>query len=118
GVRLVNGNEIRATIVVSAVNPKATFLELLDPMDLTPEFIGRIQRYRTRGTMAKINLALSDTPRFTGVDPHQAAPWLGGRLHFGPTLDYLERAFDHTKYGEFSKEPWLDVAIPSTSDPS
>jgi len=111
---LANGSEIPARRVVSAVDPKTTFLRLIDPVDLSPEFVMQIRNYRASGTVAKINLALSALPAFTGAPDPLA---LSGRIHIGPGLDYLERAFDHVKYGEISAEPWLDITIPSILDP-
>ena len=112
GVALSSGEEITARAVVSAADPKTTFLEMMDPVDLTPDFITKIRNYRSRGTLAKVNLALSGLPAFA-ADPTV----LSGRIHIGPEIDYLEKAFDHAKYGEFSSEPWLDVSIPSILDP-
>jgi phytoene dehydrogenase-like protein len=109
---IANGELVAADRVVSAVDPKTTFLSLVDPSDLTPEFAAKMRNYRAAGTLAKINLALSGLP---GFDADAAA--LGGRIHIGPELDYLERAFDHVKYGELSEAPWLDVTIPSILDP-
>lgn len=109
---VVNGQELPASTVVSAVDPKTTFLGLIDPVDLTPDFRLKMQNFRARGTVAKVNLALSGLPAF-GASPEV----LSGRIHVGPELDYLERAFDHAKYGELSAEPWLDVTIPSILDP-
>jgi phytoene dehydrogenase-like protein len=109
---VVNGQELDATRVVSSADPRTTFLTLMDPADLTPDFVGKVRNYRASGTVAKVNLALSSLPSF-GVEPAT----LGGRIQIGPELDYLERAFDHAKYGELSESPWLDVAIPSILDP-
>jgi phytoene dehydrogenase-like protein len=75
----------------------------------------KLQHYRMPGVVAKINLALSGLPRFKGVSNTEA---LSGRIHIGPEIDYLERAFDESKYGDFSKQPYLEVAIPSISDAS
>jgi phytoene dehydrogenase-like protein len=111
---VARGSEIAARIVVSAVDPKTTFLQLIDPLDLSPEFVVQIRNYRASGTVAKINLALSALPAFKGAPDSQA---LSGRIHVGPALNYLERAFDHAKYGEVSAEPWLDITIPSILDP-
>lgn len=112
---VAGGVEIPAAAVVSAVDPKSTFLRLIEPTDLSPDFATKIRNYRAAGTMAKINLALSALPAFAGVsDPHA----LSGRIHIGPAIDDLERAFDHAKYGETSAEPWLDAQIPSLADPS
>jgi phytoene dehydrogenase-like protein len=108
-----HGNEMRATMIISAVDPKTTFLRLIDPVALTPDLTMKMCNYRASGTVAKVNLALSGLPRFVGVTD---ASLLSGRIHIGPDLNYLERAFDHAKYGEISEHPWLDVAIPSIID--
>jgi phytoene dehydrogenase-like protein len=113
---IAGGQEIAADAVVSAVDPQTTFLGLLDPGDLSPGFSSTIAHYRASGTLAKVNLALAALPRFQGV-PAGEVDWLSGRIHLGPTLDYLERAFDHAKYGEMSSDPWLEVTIPSILDP-
>ena len=119
GVVLSSSEEIVAKAVVSGTDPRRTFLGLLDPVHLPPSFIVKMQHYRSSGTMAKVNLALDALPQFTslrnGADPRSA---LAGRIHIGPGIDYLERAFDHSKYGEFSREPYLDVMIPTLLDPS
>lgn len=109
---VAGGREIPAGAVVSAVDPKTTFLTLMDPADLSPDFRAKIHSYRAQGTLAKVNLALSGLP---ALDHSEV---LSGRIHIGPDLDYLERAFDHAKYGEISQQPWLDVAIPSLLDSS
>lgn len=114
-VLLDDGREIAARAVISNADPKRTLLELVDPIDLDPGFLTRIRNYRSRGNVAKINLALSSLPSFIGI----ASPAdLRGRVHIGPSLNYLERAFDASKYGEISAEPFLDLAIPSLSDSS
>jgi phytoene dehydrogenase-like protein len=113
GVALADGMEISARAVISAVEPKHTFLRLCDPIDLAPEFLWRIKHYRTFGTLAKINLALSKLPTFSALD----ATTLSGRVRICPDLDYLERAFDHSKYGRYSPEPYIEFTIPSILDP-
>jgi phytoene dehydrogenase-like protein len=118
GVVLASGEEISARAVVSNADPKRTFLDLLDPSDLTPTFLERVRNYRAVGTAAKVNLALSGLPSFTALGSTDARAALSGRIHIGPEIDYLERAFDASKYGEFSPEPYLDVTIPTISDPS
>jgi phytoene dehydrogenase-like protein len=119
GVVLRSGEEVRADIVVSGADPRRTFLGLLDPVHLPPSFVVKIEHYRSTGTMAKLNLALDALPEFTSAkDSANGNAALAGRIHIGPSLDYLERAFDHSKYGEFSSEPYLDVMIPTLLDPS
>jgi len=110
---VVSGREIPATTVLSCIDPKTTFLELFDPVDLSPDFLSKIRNYRSHGTVAKVNLALSALPPFRGV---RDAAMLTGHIHIGPDLDYIERAFDHTKYGEISAAPWLDITVPSVLD--
>jgi phytoene dehydrogenase-like protein len=112
-VALSSGEEISARAIVSAADPKTTF-SLMDPIDLAPDFVTKIRNYRSQGTLAKVNLALSGLPGFAGAPGPDA---LSGRIHVGPEIDYLERAFDHAKYGEYSSEPWLDISIPSILDP-
>ena len=117
GVVTADGSEIAASVVVSGVDPRRTFLKLMDPMDLEPGFITRIRNYRTPGTVAKLNIALRGLPAFEALGPDEA-PRLRGRLHIGPGIDYLERAYDASKYGEISEAPYLDIAFPSIVDPS
>ena len=114
GVTLDDGEHIEAKGVVSGLDPKRTFLTLCDADHLPPEFLWRIKHYRCRGTLAKVNLALSSLPSFTGATREM----LRGRVRIAPDLDYLERAFDHAKYGRFSPEPWIEFTIPSLADPS
>jgi phytoene dehydrogenase-like protein len=113
GVTLAGGTHLEGRSVISAVDPKRTFLTLCDAEYLPPEFLWRIRNYRTRGTLAKINLALSALPQFTGATREM----LAGRVRIAPDLDYLERAFDHAKYGRFSPHPWIEFTIPSLGDP-
>ena len=116
GVVLSSGEEISARAVVSNADPKRTLLKLIDPTYLSPDFVMKLRHYRTPGTVAKVNLALSGLPNFKALPGNTAA--LSGRIYIGPEIDYLERAFDESKYGEFSKHPYLEIAIPSLSDPS
>src|SRR5213594_637296 len=116
GVVLSNGEEITAKAVISNADPKRTLLRLVDPLHLSPDFVMKLQHYRMPGTVAKVNLALSGLPKFTALNGDGEA--LKGRIHIGPEIDYLERAFDESKYGNFSKQPYLEVTIPSLTDPS
>ncbi len=117
-VILESGEEIASRVVVSNADPRATFLNLVDPIDLEPNFLLKMRNYRAPGVVAKINLALDGLPKFRGVDGSDATTKLSGRIHIGPEIDYLERAFDASKYGEFSAEPYLDINIPTIGDPS
>ena len=115
GVVLADGSEIAASSVISSADPRRTFLSLIDPGDLDPTFLTKVRNYRCTGSVAKVTLGLRALPSFTGIaDPAM----LAGRLHVGPGIDYLERAFDASKYGEISSEPYLDLTIPSLADNS
>lgn len=106
------GQTLNADVVISSADPKTTFLELIEPSVLSPDFAGKVQHYRAAGTVAKINLALASLPAFGAPET------MAGRILIVNDLDYLERAFDHAKYGELSERPWLDVSIPSLLDDS
>jgi phytoene dehydrogenase-like protein len=118
GVVLAGGEEIPAAAVVSNADPRRTFLRLIDPIHLGTDFLAKMEHYRSSGTVAKINLALSGLPGFTALQGADPRTTLSGRIHIGPAIDDLERAFDDCKYGDFSKQPYLDVLIPSLSDPT
>jgi phytoene dehydrogenase-like protein len=119
---LADGDEIATDAVVSGVDPKRTFFDLVDPSQLDPTFAMRIRNIRASGTVAKVNFALNGLPTFPAltdaIAPDGFIRALSGRIHIGPEIDYLERAFDASKYGEFSSAPYLDVMIPSLLDPS
>ena len=117
GVLLSTGEEIHAKAVISNADPKRTLLKLTDPTHLSPDFVQKLQHYRGNGTVAKVNLALSGLPAFTALKNSDESA-LKGRIHIGPEIDYLERAFDESKYGNFSRQPYLEAAIPSLTDPT
>jgi phytoene dehydrogenase-like protein len=117
GVLLGTGEEINAKAVISNADPKRTLLKLTDPTHLSPDFVQKLQHYRGNGTVAKVNLALSGLPTFTALKNADSNA-LKGRIHIGPEIDYLERAFDESKYGNFSRAPYLEAAIPSLTDPT
>ena len=118
GVVLKNGEEIAARAIVSNADPRRTLLKLVDPLHLTPDFVMKLQNYRMAGSVAKVNLALAGLPKFTALNGDSGNAALRGRLHIGPEIDYLERAFDASKYGEFSRHPHLDFTVPTLTDPS
>jgi phytoene dehydrogenase-like protein len=116
GVVLENGDELRARCVVSGLDPRRTFLGLVGEQHLDGEFAAHIRRYKLRGSSGKVNLALRSFPDFTcrpGNGLH-----LRGDIAIAPSIDYLERAYDQAKYGEFSTRPYINAVIPSLSDPS
>ena len=117
GVVLNNGDEIETRAVISNADPKRTLLGFVDPQHLAPSFLQRLQHYRMNGTVAKVNLALSSLPSFNGMNGN-AATLLGGRIQVSPEVDYLERAFDASKYGEFSQQPYLEATITTLHDSS
>jgi len=117
GVVLASGEEISAKAVISNADPKRTLLKLVDPTYLAPDFVQKLKNYRMPGTVAKVNLALSGLPEFTALKSATNGA-LSSRIHIGPEIDYLERAFDDSKYGNFSQNPYLEVTIPSLTDPS
>jgi phytoene dehydrogenase-like protein len=117
GVLLSTGEEIAAKAVVSNADPKRTLLKLIDSTHLSPDFVQKLQHYRGNGTVAKVNLALSGLPNFTAIKNGNTNA-LKGRIHIGHEIDYLERAFDESKYGNFSRQPYLEAMIPSLTDPT
>ncbi len=116
GVALDNGDEIEGTIVSSSVDPRLTFTKFLDAAELPKEFLEQVHRYKFRGSSGKVNLALDGLPNFTGV-PGESRH-LRGAISISPSVEYMERAFDDAKYGRFSERPYMDVVIPSLTDPS
>ena len=114
GVQLESGEQFLAPVVVSNADPKTTFLRLLGPEYLDAGFVRRVGHLRSRGLTAKLHLALDRLPQFTGVDSSA----LRGRMLVAPSSDYIERAFNHAKYGEFSKAPILEITVPSVADSS
>ncbi len=114
GVELESGERIEATTVVSNADPKTTFLQLLGAAHLDTGFVRRVRHLRARGLAAKLHLALDRVPAFRGV----ADPALRGRLLIAPSLQYLERAYNHSKYGEYSLAPAMEITVPSLNDPA
>lgn len=119
GVVLASGEEIAASAVISGADPRRTFLKLVEPVHLAPSFVVKMQHYRSSGIVARVLLALDGLPNFTALknSPETNAA-LTGRIHIGPDIDYLERAFDDSKYGDFSRAPFLTATIPTLLDPS
>ncbi|MHB8756266.1 MAG: phytoene desaturase family protein [Candidatus Acidiferrales bacterium] len=116
GVALESGEEIEAKIVSSSVDPNLTFLKMMDPRGLPDDFVEEVQRYKYRGSSGKVNLALDALPDFKCLPG--AGRHLRGAISISPSVDYMERAYDQAKYGEFSHHPYIDIVIPSLTDPS
>jgi phytoene dehydrogenase-like protein len=116
GVTLASGEEIEAGTVMSSVDSHLTFLKLLEPGTLDPEFEREVRRYKFRGSSGKVNLALDSLPQLA-CKPG-AGPWLRGAISFSPSMDYMEHAYDDAKYGRPSRRPYIDCIIPTLVDPS
>ena len=116
GVALKSGEEIACNVVSSSVDPNLTFLKFMDAKDLPSEFVDSVKRYKFRGSSGKVNIALSGLPDFKclpGVGAH-----LRGAISISPGMEYMERAYDDAKYGRYSQRPYIDMVIPSLTDPS
>jgi phytoene dehydrogenase-like protein len=120
GVVLSSGESIPAWTVVSNGDPGVTLVQLLEYDLLPPTFRNRVHNYRAHGAVVRVHLALSSLPKFVGLDCANDSDLekLSGRIHIGPDIDYLERAFDAAKYGNFSSQPFMEITIPTLSDPS
>src|SRR6202022_216782 len=116
GVVLANGDEIYADIISSSVDPRLTFTKLIDAGTLPREFLEEVNRYKFRGSSGKVNLALDALPDFKcmpGPGVH-----LRGAISISPSVEYMEKAYDDAKYGNFSRRPYIDMVIPTLTDPS
>jgi phytoene dehydrogenase-like protein len=119
GIVLASGEEIAVSSVISGADPKRTFLKLMDPVHFAPSFLTKIQNYRCKGVVARVLLALDGLPNFSALrNSSESSAALAARIHIGPEIDYLERAFDDSKYGDFSRAPFLSATIPTLLDPS
>jgi phytoene dehydrogenase-like protein len=115
GVAIADGTEFRAPVVVSALDPRRTFLELVDPRELPDDLVENVRRMRFQGTSSKVNFALDGLPEFPALPGREDV--FRGFTNIGPSMDYLEHAFDDAKYGRFSSRPYIDGAVQSTIDP-
>jgi phytoene dehydrogenase-like protein len=116
GVVLGDGEVIRAKRVISNADPRHTFTKLVQPSDLNPEFSRKIANIKFKGACAKVHLALGALPDFTSLPG--GGHHLNGVISISPSIEYLERAYDDAKYGGVSQKPYLEVVIPSVTDPS
>jgi phytoene dehydrogenase-like protein len=116
GVVLDNGDEIRCDVVSSSLDPRLTFIKMVGKEHLPADFVEDVNRYKFRGSSGKVNLALSGLPNFTclpGEGRH-----LRGAISISPAVEYMERAYDDAKYGRYSRRPYIDMVIPTLTDPS
>ena len=115
GVVMENGDEYNSNIVISGLDPKVTFLNLLDENDLPSDFVKDINNFRIRGSSGKVNLALDGLPNFSALPG--SGHHLRGAISISPNYDHLEKAYDDAKYGNFSESPYMDIILPSVLDP-
>jgi phytoene dehydrogenase-like protein len=116
GVVLTNGEEIYADVVSSSVDPRLTFTKFIEAQHLPSDFLEDVNRFKFRGSSGKVNMALDGLPNFKcmpGPGVH-----LRGAISISPSVEYMERAYDDAKYGNFSRHPYIDMVIPSLTDPS
>ncbi len=116
GVVLKSGEEISASVVSSSVDPHLTFEKFLEPSELPSDFLESVRRYKFRGSSGKVNLALDALPDFKSLSGQGAH--LRGAISISPSIEYMERAYDDAKYGRYSRKPYIDIVIPSLTDPS
>jgi len=116
GVVLANGDEIQADIVSSSVDPRLTFIQFIENGNLPNDFLDEVRRYKFRGSSGKVNLALDRLPSFTCM-PGPGAH-LRGAISISPSVEYMEKAYDDAKYGQYSRRPYIDMVIPTLTDPS
>jgi len=116
GVELPGGEKIYARVIASSADPKRTFLKFLERSDLPPEFVRGIENFKIEGSSGKVNLALKEAPSFSCLPRN--GPQLQGAISLGPSVDYIEKAYDDAKYGNYSHRPYVDMCVPSTLDPT
>ena len=116
GVVLANGDEVYADVVSSSVDPRLTFTKFIEAQNLPGDFLEDVNRYKFRGSSGKVNMALDGLPNFKCL-PGPGAH-LRGAISISPSVEYMERAYDDAKYGNFSRHPYIDMVIPSLTDPS
>jgi phytoene dehydrogenase-like protein len=116
GVVLQSGEEITANVISSSVDPHLTFEKFLEPAELPADFLEGVRRYKFRGSSGKVNIALAALPEFKSL-PGDGAH-LRGAISISPSMEYMERAYDDAKYGHYSRRPYIDMVIPSLTDPS
>jgi phytoene dehydrogenase-like protein len=116
GVVLANGDEIYAETISSSVDPRLTFNKFIEAEHLPADFLEDINRFKYRGSSGKVNMALDGLPNFKAM-PGPGAH-LRGAISISPSVEYMEHAYDDAKYGNFSRKPYIDMVIPSLTDPS
>ena len=117
GVELNNGDQYSAKMVVSAANMNTTFLNLIDPYYLDQIFVKHLKNIKYRGSTARVHFVLAELPNIQGSNGNNQN-LLSGHVQISPTITYIQRAFDPVKYGRYSENPYLDIFIPTITDPS
>ncbi len=117
GVELSSGDQYSAKAVVSATDLHTTFMKLVDPYYLDQTFVRHLENIKYRGTTARVHYVLTELPGFRAVNG-EAQKLISGHLQISPTITYLQQAYDPVKYGRYSEDPYLDIFIPTLSDPS
>ena len=116
GVVMANGDEIDAKIVVSNLDPNRTYLKMIGESNLPDDISSGIKKYKLRGSSGKVNFALSGVPNF--CRKRESLDFMKGDIAIVPNVDYAERAYDQAKYGEFSERPYINIVVPSLTDPT
>ena len=116
GVALSNGEEIRANTVVSALDVKNTFLRCMDRKNLDEDFYHRVKNFKIRGSSGKLNIALAGLPSFPALPRDSTC--INGFMHFTDSMERMERAYDDWKEGTWSKDPYIDMMMPTLTDPT
>ena len=116
GVVLAGGEEVLGKIVISNADVKRTFLKLVEEKELPEPFLRRVRNFKIRGSSGKVNIALDSMPEFPALP--KGSPCLKGDMHFTDTVERMERGYDDWKEGRFSRDPFLDMVLPTTLDPT
>ncbi len=118
GVRLENGEELRAAAVLSNADPKRTFFRFCADADLDKHFLKRISQFKTESAVIKINVALKELPSFTCLPGTMPALQHSGSLEICPTPDWVQEAYEDAAHGELSKKPYIEAYMQTATDPS
>ena len=116
GVELASGEKLYAKVIASGADPKRTFLKMIERSDLPADFVRGIENFKIEGSSGKVNLALKEAPSFSCLPGNGVH--LQGAISIGPSVDYIEKAYDDAKYGDYSHRPYVDMCVPSTLDPT
>ncbi|MCH6581460.1 MAG: NAD(P)/FAD-dependent oxidoreductase [Gammaproteobacteria bacterium] len=116
GVALANGDEIHGRLVVSNLDVKRTFLDIMEERDLPADFVRQVRNFKIRGSSGKLNIALDGLPEFPSIP--KDCPARTGDMHITDSIERMERAYDDWKNGTWSKDPYVDMLIPTQIDPT